>query len=355
MVSPMARPTSTQLSILDDIALMDAREDPPIGYPPVIAAFCTMPGQKPPQDLRVWSRETNGRRWTITAGTNLEDGSSVGLPYGPKARLWLAFLGGYAKKHQTPVIELGPSLNGFMAEFGVYGNGGRNGSKPLVGEQIRRLVRSQLEFGATEDMPRYHRDHGGGMRFARHWDLWWDRSENPTHPVDGSYIILSDDFYREIDESSFPLNLDALRILGGSALAMDLYAWLTYRLRTVTRPTTVTWQQLAVQFGKAELAEAGRRRTLAISETKRNIRAQMGTVLAVYHQAKVEDTDAGLVLRQSQPHVPERGLHGIRRAQAVVTLPARRMAAAAADRTRAPIKVEATLGDQPALPAGSPG
>lgn len=315
---------------------MDQREDAPIGYPPLVTAMCLLPGTKPAQDRRVWQR-TNGR-WSMTwtAGTNLTDGSSVGLPYGPKARLLLAFLGGYAVRNRTPMIELGPSQNGFMTALGLASSGGQTGSRLRVGEQVRRLVRSQLEVGRDGADPNFLTDEGAGMRFARSWRLWWDRSDNPTHPVEGSYIELSKDFYDEILDHSFPLNLDALLILDDSALAIDLYAWLTYRLRTVQKPVTVSWENLTAQFGKDGLPETGRARSRAVSELKRNVRAQMGKVLAVYHTAKVEDTDYGLLLRPSPPHVPERGMHGLRRAQSVVTLPARRRAAAAADAQRTP-------------------
>ncbi|OJF14492.1 replication protein RepA [Couchioplanes caeruleus] len=339
----MARPTFTQMELLEQIAEMDARTDPPIGFPPLVTAMCLLPGVKPTlpkvrpvEEHRVLSRSHNGWTATWTAGINPKDGSNVGLPYGPKGRLLLAFLGGYAVRHKTPMIELGPSQSGFMKELGLAASGGRTGSKTLVGEQVRRLVRAQLVVERDfDDDPRYLTDEGAGMRIARSWKVWWDRSgENPTHPVEGSYIELSKDFYDEIIDHSFPLNLDALRIFGDSALAMDLYAWLTYRLRQLTKPVTLTWEQLTAQFGKNGLPDVGapnRARSRAVAENKRNILAQLPTVLAVYHQAKVEETKFGLELRPSPPHVPERGMHGLRRAQAAASLPARRTAAAAAD------------------------
>ena len=332
----MARPTSTQMSLLDAITEMDQREELEIGFPPLATAMSLMPGTKPPLTQRVWTKK-NGR-WsaTWTAGTRVTDGSSWGLPWGPKGRLWIAYLGGRALRNNHPMIELGASQSAFMRDFGLAASGGSTGSKGLVGDQVRRLVRANLITEAGEDDigAGLVADEGGGMRIAQSWSLWWDRSENPTHPVKGSYIMLDPLFYATIDKHPLPLNLDALRILCGSALAIDLYSWLTYRLRQLTKPVTVPWEQLTVQFGKAGLPALGTpnsARSRAVSETKRNIRAQMPTVLAVYHKAKVIDSAHGLILHPSPPHVPERGLHGAHRALAAGSLPARRKQAAAAD------------------------
>lgn len=32
-------------------------------------------------------------------------------------------------------------------------------------------------------------------------------------------------------------------------MRLDLYVWLSYRLRNLSKPTTVTWSQLEAQFG----------------------------------------------------------------------------------------------------------
>lgn len=327
----MVRPRSTQLALVDAVIEMDERPEPLVGYSPWVITQCTLPYKKPADTARVWRRRNGKLGLTITAGTDPEDSSSVGLPYGPKSRLLLAHLCGQAVKTQSPVIDLGASLNGFMRTLGLASSGGRTGSRGPVGEQLRRLVRSTLEFNWDRSHPNFDRDRGGAMRFAKFWDIWFEREGNASHPVDGSCIILSDDFYREIVDHPIPLNLDALRILGGSALSMDLYAWFASRLYKLDYPTLVTWTQLAEQFGKGELPPPGRTRTLAVSEAKRNIKEQLGAVLAVYHRAKVEETDRGLMLHKSPPHVAGRGLHGLVRAQNAATRNARRLRAAVED------------------------
>lgn len=344
----MARPTTTQLSLLEAIQEMDQRENPEIGYPPVATAMSLMPGEKLPISVRAWAKE-NGR-WAVswTAGTDPRTGEGTGLPGGGKGRLLVADWAGRALRNNHPMIELGLSEAGFMRDLGLAASGGRGNSKALVGEMALRLVRSSIVAELDQGDSKYVGGEGNGMRIAQSYSLWWARSENSTHPVKGSYVLLDPLFWQLIQDHPLPLNLDALRLLAHSALAQDLYSWLTYRLRQLEHPITVSWEQLTKQFGNKGLppvntANSGRSR--AISETKRNIRKQMPTVLAVYHKAKVYDTDRGLELRPSPPHVPERGLRGVHRAIAASSYPARQRAAAAADAAgqRPPIKATAMI------------
>ena len=338
----MARPTATQLSLLEAIQEMDQREDPEIGFPPVATAMSLMPGTKLPLSVRAWAKESG--RWAVswTAGTDPRTGDGTGLPGGGKGRLLVADWAGRALRNNHPMIELGLSEAGFMRDLGVASSGGATGSKSLVGEMALRLVRSSIVAELDQDGSKYVGGEGSGMRIAQSYSLWWARSENSTHPVKGSYVLLDPLFWQLIQDHPLPLNLDALRILAGSALAQDLYSWLTYRLRQLQHPVTVTWEQLTQQFGTKGLpaADAPRSgRSRAVSETKRNIRAQMPTVLAVYHKAKVFDGDRGLELQPSPPHVAERGLHGQHRAIASASYPARRKAASVADsKGRRPVK-----------------
>ena len=45
------------------------------------------------------------------------------------------------------------------------------------------------------------------------------------------------------------LRPDVLRALAGSPMRLDMYTWLVYRLRSLPKPSIVSWAQLAEQFG----------------------------------------------------------------------------------------------------------
>ena len=341
----MARPTYDELSLLDAIQQMDQCESPDMGYPPVATAMSLMPGTKLPVSVRAWARESGRWATSWTAGTNPRTGAGYGLPGGGKGRILVAEFSKRALHNNHPLIELGPSEAGFMRDLKLAASGGKGNSKDLVADMVLRLVRSSIvaEMNPGAVGARYIGGAGEGMRIAQSYNLWWARSESEAHPVAGSYIQLDPLFFQLIKEHPLPLNLDALRILAGSALAQDIYSWLTYRLRTLDHPITVTWKQLTQQFGTKGLPpdnapNSGQSR--AISETKRNFRKQMPMVLAVYHQAKVYDTTHGLELRPSPPHVPVKGLHGMNRAIAAATYPNRRKTAAA----KTPAKASSRIG-----------
>lgn len=348
----MARPTFTEMTLLDDIQKMDQREDPDIAYPPVATAMALMPGTKLPLSERVWTKG-NGR-WVTSwiAGTNARTGNGTGLPGGGKGRIIVAKFAQLAVRNQHPLIEMPGSEAGYMRELGLAASGGAGNSKALTAEMTMRVVRSSIvaQYDPGAAGAKFIGGAENGMRFCQSFNLWWSRDDKFEHPVAGSYVMLDPLFYQLIKEHPLPLNLDALRILAGSALAQDLYSWLTYRLRTLEHPVTVTWEQLTHQFGTKGLPpvdapKSGRSR--AISEAKRNIRKQMPMVLAVYHKAKVFDTDRGLELRPSPPHVPERGMHGVHRAISAASYAERKKAAAAADaKGKPPLKVPSVLGSE---------
>ena len=64
-------------------------------------------------------------------------------------------------------------------------------------------------------------------------------------------MVLSEHFYSSLLDGAVPLDLRALHALKGSALALDVYAWLAYRLHRVEgRGVTLHWASLREQFAQ---------------------------------------------------------------------------------------------------------
>jgi hypothetical protein len=319
----------TQLDLFEQIAAMDERLEPMIGYTPGELVQCAFPQIKPRGDRRVWLRRNGDLTVKLESGTN-DDETPVGLPYGPKARVFIALCAKRIKQTGSATVELGASQNAFMDSMGYLSkSGGTTGNKGIVAEQARRIVRAKLEVRWPKDHP--NRDRAGAMPFAEFWDLWWDRGKNPTHPVDGSYIVFSSLFVRMVERAK-PVNLEAMVILGKSALAQDLYTFLSGRLYQLRRPLKLNKVQLAAQFGNGPMPEDPGKLSDFISETWRNIRGQLPAVMKVYHEANVEVLDDGLLLRESPAHVPPTGAHAITRARRSETKDLRRLAAIVEDR-----------------------
>lgn len=319
----------TELSLFEQIAEMDERLEPLIGYTPGELVQCAFPQIKPRGDRRVWMRRNGDLTVKLESGNN-DDETPVGLPYGPKARVFIALCAKRIKQTGSATVDLGASQNAFMDALGYKSkSGGQTGNKLLVAEQAKRIVRANVEIRWPKDHP--NRDRAGAMRFAEFWDLWWDRSKNPTHPVDCSYITFSSLFVRMVEHAK-PVNLEAMVILGKSALAQDLYTFFSGRLYQLRKPLKLNRIQLAAQFGNGPIPDDPSKRSDFISETWRNIKGQLPAVMKVYHEANVELLDDGLLMRESPAHVPPRGAHAITRARRAETKEVRRVAAIMADK-----------------------
>ena len=95
----------------------------------------------------------------------------------------------------------------------------------------------------------------------------------------------------------------------GSRVGLDIYAWLTYRMSYLQRPTTVPWPSLRAQFG-SDLADTKQGR----GQFRRDFERHLRQVLLVYREAEVEVSASGVVLRPSLTHVPLKGTREFRRA-----------------------------------------
>jgi hypothetical protein len=101
-----------------------------------------------------------------------------------------------------------------------------------------------------------------------------------------------------------PLNEIAIRQIRDSATALDLYTWLAYRLPRLTgkRPTTLSWQQLAVHFGND-----GRH----IRKFRQTVRdAWERQVSAVYPEARAEFDTTVIRLHASPPPLQQSQVRG---------------------------------------------
>ena len=107
--------------------------------------------------------------------------------------------------------------------------------------------------------------------------------------------MLSEAFYAEVINRPVPVDMRALRILKRSPLALDLYAWLTYRMSYLHKPTTIPWAALAAQFG-SDYAR--------LRDFKAAFVGELQKVQIVYHELRVDPTEGGLTLLPSKPHVP---------------------------------------------------
>lgn len=289
----MKTPNSLQKLITESLAIEaeEAKKAGTIGYMARALVQATMP-YKNPGNVSVWGRRNGDFSMMMQPGYVLDKLNmphSVGLPYGTKPRLIMNYICSEAVKKRSQEIVLGKSLSEFMRQLGLEPTGGRWGTIPMVREQSKRLFSATISFqyeGKDAEI-------SGGFRIASHTVLFWDtKSPNQTGLWE-SVVTLTDEFYREIIDRPVPIDMRALSALKGSSMALDIYAWLTYRMSYLKQPTEIQWELLAAQFG-ADYAE--------IRDFKKNFLKQLKKVLVVY-QPNINETNTGFLLKPSKPHI----------------------------------------------------
>lgn len=292
-----APPTRAQGKLLDAAAAIRLEPNK------VEAAFlarelvqCTLP-HTDPGNVPVWSRRNGNFTLGIVPGIDIETGKSHGYPYGMIPRLLLFWITTEAVRTKSRRLELGYSLSSFMRDLGLDPNtgGGKRGDALRLQEQMGRLFKATLSFQQTVEDEHRRGTQWLNMPVAPKGELWWD----PKHPEQGalwgSYIILGEDFYEAIVAFPVPVDMRVLRALKRSPLALDLYAWVTWRVFRMQKPTFIPWDGLMRQVG----AEYG-----DVKDFKRKAKVALRKIHALYPGLKLGWKSGGFILYPSPTSVP---------------------------------------------------
>jgi Plasmid encoded RepA protein len=251
----------------------------------------------PHADPGTASQFTRRNGWLeLTLATARPD---TGLPYGVPARLLTIYCASEAKRTHSPEIYLGESIHDFLRRLDVPITRGERGSLRVYANQLLRLVHCALSIDENiRDAAGRTGLHIRQALFVEEARLWWDEASTIGQ---GSTLVLSPVLFDSILERSAPLSTKALRQLRKSPMDLDVYAWLVHRLFHLTRPSTVTWEQLSGQFGHGYRELRKFRRFFADSVQR---------VLEVYPEARLKLADVGVILLPSGQHIPRDALSG---------------------------------------------
>ena len=213
----------------------------------------------------------------------------VGVPYGSRARLILIYLQSEAIRTKSREIELGGSLRAWLSRLGIP-QGGK--SIAAVREQAERLSLCRLTFRVQS---------GNSMGLVNQsivdTALFLDNQDDRQPSLFLEKAKLSEGFYAQLQKHPVPLEESAIRAVSNNSQALDIYAWLAYRLHSLSAPRSITWRALRPQFG----ASFGR-----LDNFRARFNENLRLALAVYPAARVDVDEKGLVLHPSRPPVAAR-------------------------------------------------
>ena len=201
---------------------------------------------------------------------------------------------------QTQIRELflGDSLSDFLEKVGIPKGGG---ARTRLREQMNRLFNAHVSLIYRDKHDRVTVN----ATIADRTEFWWNERQPDERTLWQSKIVLSENFFNEIISHPVPLDMNILAALTRSALGLDLYVWLNYRVFGLTRPYRLTWPQIYRQFGINPATATNKRivddfRTKCVRELKKIKIAWPGLDYAA---------PAGVLeIRPSEPSVPSRRL-----------------------------------------------
>ncbi|MDE0124113.1 MAG: replication protein RepA [Bryobacterales bacterium] len=231
-------------------------------------------------------RRVKGKEFVRTNGDmtmSLVATRKPGLPYGTYPRLALMHLTARAVLEGRRHLLIGESATDFLAALGINDSGGPRGSATRARAQVRRLASTAFTWESRSS--RRSRDRWRGMLLADEWD---------RRPGAGMRVTLSAPFFDMARSSSVPLDAQIVQKLRRSPLALDVYAWLTWRVSTLRKETVIPWLALERQLG----CDYRRPRQFRF-EFRRRLRQITGLWPGVNAEPRLR----GLLLRPSAPSV----------------------------------------------------
>ena len=213
-----------------------------------------------------------------------------GVPYGSRARLIMFYLQSEALRTGSRDVVLGRSMRDWLARMGIT-----IGGKSLkdVREQAERIARCRLTF--------HIKVAGGKVGLVNQNVVDTAMFVPSADPAQGDLFTetarLSEVFFEQLRKHPVPVEEAAIRAIANNSVALDIYAWLAYRLHALAKSTPVSWSALKGQFG------AG---TARMDNFKPTFLENLKLALAVYRHAKVDLDDRGVILHPSRPPVAPR-------------------------------------------------
>lgn len=270
-----------------------ADEDSGLGFIYSGWAQCALPHRRLADDAP-WQVASDRVRLIIQPGLRPvgDEGvlENVGVPFGAHGRLILLFLQTEALRTNSREIELGASLRAWMKRIGIQAGGSAFKS---VRDQAERISRCRLTFHISGN----NRTTALVNQSVVDRALFIEDGDETQGRLSLEVAKLSEGYFEQLQKHPVPLEEAAIKALSNNSAAIDAYIWLAYRLHVLSSDRLITWKALKAQFGTSykELYHFKNKWPKAIQMAQ-----------AVYPKAKLEITDAGVILKPSPPPVAPR-------------------------------------------------
>jgi hypothetical protein len=193
-----------------------------------------------------------------------------------------------AVRTKSPEIDIGHSMRDFLGKLGLDTSGHEY---PRFKSQMHALSTCSMQIGLASG----EKVVNISTRPVRRFDAWLQQDGLSLGLWPG-YLELSLDFMETLLAHAVPLDPRAIGALQGSALSLDIYAWLAHRLCRIRKDAglPIYWKNLRDQFGQ-EYKDS--------KDFKKQFLVSLKQALAVYPDARVEQITGGLRMFPSAPPI----------------------------------------------------
>ena len=258
--------------------------------------LCTLP-HSDPGDVLFWGRTNGNLTLGIKAGVNEKTGKSYGIPYGIIPRLILVWMVTEIIRTKSRRLELGNRLADFLRTLGLDpSRGGKRSDARRVRQQMEKLFNSIMSFGASlkdEGRNGYVRE---DIQVAPKGVFWWSEKDPGQTALFGSWIEVSEDFFKTVMNAPSPLDIRVLRHIKDSSLGIDLYTILNreaFRAMKDGKPRFLAWEWLYEQTGN-EYGNLHDFRRKALVQIKAILAVHPGLIISIQKGRKGQKS--GLVI-----------------------------------------------------------
>lgn len=283
----------------------DASYDVGVGFIHKSLCIAGLPYRKPaPHTENVATFERRGKGWNlqmITPNLIIPDSDisiPIGVPYGSKARLLIIWLASQARQSSSRCIEIGP-IKQWLRDIGV-GVGGIavNAAK----EQLIKISNTSFNISVRDimfgaDDVYFRRDNFVESNVLAVEDLM-NLNRGALNEVrwPTGVILTENAWSRFRSPESLPIPMSRLREIADSAIAIDVFLYLSYQLPIIPEGTEMVmpWKQYHTHFGLVGTHAQNCR-------IKSNAQQPIAAARRAYPEAQIDVTDRGLVMRRSRP------------------------------------------------------
>lgn len=286
--------TKKHLRLTESAALIRHDDEGSIAFHHTVFCQTALPYRR--SLSRIWERSNGFLSLRVEAGTALHPQNlkwmELPLPFGAKSRLILIHFDTLAIQNQTPEIQIEDSMTAFLEKLQGYAPNGEEIAD--FRDHAAAITGALFRFATTSGDRTFQID----TKIITSFELWYPE-DGRQHTLWPSHVRLSDEYFRTLIHHAVPLDQRAIKALKHSALALDIYKWLSQRLYRVpeNQPAFVPWNLVQAQFGQGYTE---------IRFFRRAFLHQLKAVLTQYPDARIEVDDHGLTLRHSRPPIAPR-------------------------------------------------